>query len=139
MSNESTATTPRETRSTGVDERTQGRRPVQAPALFPAVDIVENDEGIVLTADMPGVTPQGLTVEVDHQILTISGSIEVDMPAGLQAVHAELRGTRYERRFTLSNELDPEAVEASLEAGVLTVRLPKKAAHKPRRIEIQTG
>lgn len=106
--------------------------------LLPAVDIFENEDGIVLVADMPGVAPQGLDVEVDHQVLTIAGSIDVDMPAGLHATYAELRGTRYERRFTLSNELDPERIEAQVNNGVLTLRLPKKEIHKPRRIEIKT-
>ena len=110
----------------------------EGAAILPAVDIFENEDGIVLVADMPGVAPQGLSVEVDHQVLTISGSIDVDMPSGLHATYAELRGTRYTRRFTLSNELDPERIDAQVNNGVLTLRLPKKEAHKPRRIEIKT-
>ena len=127
--------------------QTQGREASQRPqttraeaaAMVPAVDIFENQDGILLVADMPGVAPDGVEVEVEHQVLTIAGNIDVDMPAGLHATYAELRGTRYARRFTLSNELDPQRIEASVGNGVLTLRLPKKEAHKPRRIEIKAG
>jgi len=120
------------------NQRSQTTR-AEAAAIVPAVDIFENQDGIVLVADMPGVAPESVEVEVEHQVLAIAGNIEVNMPAGLHATYAELRGTRYARRFTLSNELDPQRIEASVSNGVLTVRLPKKEAHKPRRIEIKTG
>ena len=138
MANETVVQSQPTTAKPDAGTRSGERDSRQGPSLAPAVDIVERDDGIVLTADMPGVAPDGLEVEVDHQVLSIIGTIDVDMPAGLKAVHGELRGTRYERRFTLSNELDPEGVEASLDGGVLTVRLPKKAMHKPRRIEIRS-
>ena len=55
----------------------------------------------------------------------------------MQALYAEVRNPGYRRRFTLSSELDTEAIQANLKDGVLTVRLSKKAAHQPRKIQVQ--
>ena len=114
-------------------ERQQGR----VPTLTPAVDLYEDREGITLTADMPGVSPDGLDVEVRNNELVIEGAVGVDMPEQMAARYAELRGGRYRRSFALSQDVDPDNIEASLKLGVLTVKLPKKAAFKPRRITVK--
>lgn len=105
-------------------------------ALLPPVDIIEDEDGIALLADMPGVSTDGLDIQVDDQVLSIEGEIKLDVPADAEATFAEVRGMRYERRFTLSRELDPNKIEAHLSNGVLSLRVPKRAEHKPRRIEI---
>ncbi len=61
------------------------------------------------------------------------------MPEGLSALHAEVRGQRFARRFNLSHEVDSDAITATLVNGVLTLTLPKKDSHRTRRIEVQAA
>lgn len=107
--------------------------------LRPAVDVFENDHSISLFADLPGVSEEGLNLEVDDRTLTIQGDIRIDMPVGIQSLHADVRSTRYQRAFTLSNELDTSKIEASLKDGVLAVTIPKREEVRPRKIEITAG
>ena len=111
----------------------------QEPALLPAVDIFENASGITVQADMPGVSRDRLEVHVDSDNLTIEGRAEIPMPEGMDAMYADIRSTRYQRSFSLSRELDTERIEAGLKDGVLTLHIPKREEHRPRRIEVQTG
>lgn len=108
-------------------------------ALLPPADIYEEADAIRITADMPGVSKEALNIEVDGTALTVSGDIQVDMPEGLTASYAELRGTQYYRRFTLGNEIDTESISAEISNGELTVVLPKKATHRPRQIEVKAA
>jgi HSP20 family molecular chaperone IbpA len=107
--------------------------------LLPAVDVFEDETGILLTADLPGVSSEGLTVRVDKNTLLIEGEAALEMPEGMQAVYAEVRNPRYRRSFTLSSELDSEACQANLKDGVLSLRLPKKEKYQPRKIQVQTS
>jgi len=111
----------------------------QRLVLRPAVDIFENGESIQLYADVPGVTEEGLSVEVDGKTLTLQGDIQIDMPNEMRSLYADVRSTRYQRAFTLSDELDTSAIRAVLNDGVLTVTLPKKEEVRPRKIEISVG
>ena len=113
----------------------------QAPqrAVLPAVDVYEDDAGITLLADMPGVPREQLELKVEGDSLSIEGAVRALTPDGLEAVYAEVRVPRYRRTFTLSRELDTSHIDASLKDGVLTLRIPKQAHAQPRRIEIQAG
>jgi HSP20 family protein len=107
--------------------------------LRPAVDIFENGAAITLIADLPGVSDNTLSLEVEDKTLTIQGDIALDMPSGLESLYADIRSTRYQRAFTLSTELDTARISASLNNGVLTVKIPKREEVRPRRIEITAG
>jgi HSP20 family protein len=104
--------------------------------LRPAVDIHETADEIVLQADMPGVTRERLDIRVDGNNLLIEGSIGVAPQEAMTALYADIRSRTYRRQFVLSNELDSANIGASLQNGVLTVKLPKRAEHKPRRIPV---
>jgi HSP20 family protein len=108
-------------------------------AALPAVDVYEDDAGITLLADMPGVPKDQLELKVEGDALSIEGSVRAPTPEGLEAVYAEVRVPRYRRSFTLSRELDTSRIDASLKDGVLTLRIPKQAHAQPRRIEVQGG
>ncbi len=108
-------------------------------AMLPAVDIFEDEGGITLHADMPGISKERLNVSVEGNLLSIEGDAELSTPEGMEALHADVRSTHYQRSFTLSSEMDTEKVDASLKNGVLTLRIPKKEELKPRKIEIQLG
>ena len=107
--------------------------------LRPAVDIFEDAQGITLRADLPGVSRDRLDIQVDHNTLAIEGQVSIAMPEGMEAYYADVRATRYARSFTLSNELDADNIKAEMKDGVLTLNVPKRAEHQPRRIEVSAS
>jgi HSP20 family molecular chaperone IbpA len=108
-------------------------------SLVPAVDIFERDDALHVIADMPGVTQEALHIEVDNQVLSIEGDIGFDMPEGVKASYAEVHGDRYARRFTLSQEIDTDGIEAKISNGVLSLMLPKRETHRRRHIEVKSA
>jgi HSP20 family molecular chaperone IbpA len=108
-----------------------------APALSPRVDVFEDDTGLTLLADMPGVPKERLAIDVDGDTLKIEG--EMAPAAAGQAVHSEMSATRFRRAFTLSRELDSGRIEAESRDGVLKLRIPKREQAQPRRIQIAAG
>ena len=112
------------------------RRETEQPALVPPVDVIEDADGLTLSADLPGVPKERLDVHIDGDVLTIDGEMGLEMPKGLEATHVEVRLPRYRRVFTLSRELDPNRMSAELKNGVLKVQIQKAAHAKPRKIEI---
>jgi HSP20 family molecular chaperone IbpA len=106
-------------------------------ALLPPVDVIEDNTGITLYADLPGVSKDGLNVHVEANTLTVEGEVGLAVPEGMEASHAEVSVPRYRRVFTLSKELDSEKVSAELNQGVLKLRIPKAEHAQPRRVEIK--
>ena len=109
----------------------------QEPAMRPAVDIFEDETGITVQADMPGVAKDGLEIHIDSDSLSISGKADIPMADGMEALHAEVSSARFERSFALSSELDGDKADASLKDGVLTLRIPKREQYKPRKVEVR--
>ncbi|WP_217125377.1 Hsp20/alpha crystallin family protein [Hydrogenophilus thiooxidans] len=127
---------------------TTARNPQQTPeprqaekvtVTPPRVDIVEDETGITLWADLPGVSKEALEVKIEGETLTIEGSVSLPTPEGLEPLYAEVRTPRFARQFTLSRELDPEGIEAKLQDGVLQLRIPKRQHAQPRRIAVQVA
>ena len=127
------------------DVATRERSEAQAKAhdqefvVRPAVDIFEDGNGITVQAEMPGVSRDRLTVNADRNSLLIEGEASIDTPAGMEALYADVQSTRYGRSFVLSGELETDKIEANLKDGVLTVRIPKRAELRPRKIEVRAG
>jgi HSP20 family molecular chaperone IbpA len=130
------ATHPQEAQPREAAQR-QDAAPQNVTPLLPSVDIVESPEAITLTADMPGVAKENLSISVEGDNLTIEGGLTLHESAKLQAVYAEVRVAHYKRTFVLSNDLDTEKIEAKLNNGVLTLHIPKREQVKPRRIEVK--
>jgi HSP20 family molecular chaperone IbpA len=107
--------------------------------LVPAADVFEEADGITLQLDMPGVTKERLNLQADRNTLLIEGTVRLDVPDGMTALYADVRSTQYRRSFVLSDELESDKAEASLKDGVLTVRIPKRAELRPRRIEVRVA
>jgi HSP20 family protein len=127
------------TQSQEVSTASRASAPARAEyTLRPAVDVFENGDGITLWADMPGVSKERLNVRVDANTLRLEGDVEFPLGENMQALYADVRSNRYGCSFELSNELDTSAVEANLKDGVLTVRIPKRAELRPRKIEVQS-
>ena len=108
-------------------------------AMTPRVDVVEDDSGITLLADMPGVSKESLDIKVENDALSIEGTVSAATPQALEATYAEIRVPRYRRSFTLSRELDAGRIEAQLKDGVLKLRIPKQEQAKPQRISVNVA
>ena len=125
--------------STRQDSAVEQSRPREEQvALRPPVDIFEDAHGITVQAEMPGVSRERLNVQADRNNLSIEGEAVIDMPKGMEAVHADVQATRYARTFVLSGELETDAIDAKLKDGVLTIRIPKRREYRPRKIEVRT-
>ncbi len=106
--------------------------------LRPPVDIFEDAEGITVQAEMPGVSKDRLNVQADRNNLVIEGDVAIDVPAGMEALYADVQSTKYRRTFVLSGELETDRIDAALSNGVLTVKIPKRAEFRPRKIEVRS-
>jgi HSP20 family protein len=106
----------------------------------PAMDLVETDDHFVLRADLPGVSEDDVKVEVEDNVLTISGERrhEEEVKKGGYYRIERASGT-FARTLTLPEGVDAEAVQASFDKGVLEVRIPKPEQRKPRRVAIAVG
>jgi HSP20 family molecular chaperone IbpA len=103
----------------------------QAKPLFwttPAVDIFENQDELVLLADLPGVTDSDLQIQVSRGVLTLEAEVKSEQND---------RNQGYYRQFRLSDRIDADAGNAALKDGVLTLRLPKSEAAKPKKIAVK--
>ena len=114
-------------------------QPRDMPFVVPPVDVFENESGITLLADLPGVSRDRLGVRVDGESLVIEATAATVGPQDMQLVYGEAQYPSYRRQFTLSRELDASRIEASLKDGVLKLAIPKLEEAKPRRIEVQVG
>jgi len=103
--------------------------------IRPAVNIIETEEGLTLTADIPGATKDSLDVNVEKGILTISAAVIHTMPGHSVATEFEL--ANYYRQFTIPESLAHDKAKADYSNGILTLRVPKAEIAKPRRIEVR--
>ncbi len=111
----------------------------ESQAMTPRVDVLEDDSGITLIADMPGVSKESLEIKVENDALSIEGAITAPTPQALEATYAEVRVPCYRRSFTLSRELDGGRIEAQLKDGVLKLRIPKHEQARPQRISVKVS
>ncbi|RJX32165.1 MAG: Hsp20/alpha crystallin family protein [Oxalobacter sp.] len=111
----------------------------ETATMLPPVNVVEDSEGITLTADMPGVPKEKLSLQVESDALIIEGEVSLAMPTGMEATHVEFSLPRYRRVFTLSKELDSEKVSAEFNQGVLKLRIPKAVHAQARKVEIKVA
>jgi len=103
----------------------------------PAVDIFETEDELVLKADVPEVELKDIDVRVENQTLTLSGERKFEKEDATKGYHRIERAYgQFTRTFTLPSTVDTEQVAAEYHNGVLTVKLPKKAAAKPRQVKI---
>jgi HSP20 family protein len=106
----------------------------------PAMDLVETDDGFLLTADLPGLRRDDVAIEVADGVLTISGAREFRHETKKGAFHRIERSSgAFSRSLTLPKDIDPELIAARFEDGVLEVRIPKPEERRPRRVEISVA
>ena len=105
--------------------------------LTPPVDIFENDEGLVVVADLPGVDKADMEVQVENNVLTMKAKSAGIIPVDPQ--YREYQLLNFFRQFQLSDAVDQERIKAELKHGVLILHLPKKEQAKPKQITVQVA
>lgn len=113
-----------------------------AAGFFPAADVLVTKEDVTVHMDVPGVPRDNLDIELENDVLTISGERPnpYDTEEGDRAWRRIERGFgRFERDVRVPKGLEPDSIDASLADGVLTLRMRKPEPRKPRRIEIGAG
>jgi HSP20 family protein len=111
------------------------------PNVFPPINVFTDQEGWVVQAEVPGVKPGELQVQVENGRLAISGerTPATEPNKGVSYHRRERRYGKFSRTIQLPRDLDPEKVRAELRNGLLTIRIPKLASAKPRQIEVQAA
>jgi HSP20 family protein len=109
--------------------------PQERPFVSPNVNIVETKEGYVLEAEMPGVTKEGLEINLEDNVLTIVGRRQSDSVVGA-LLYRESNPADYRRVFELDPSIETGKISAQIEQGILTLSLPKAERVKPRRITV---
>lgn len=113
--------------------------PRARPADFaPAVDVFEDADTLELRAEVPGVKREDIEIGIDGNVLTVKGERKLEPESNGRKYHRVERSYgSFVRQFQLPTNVDASAIDAHLADGVLTVRLPKKAEMKPRKVEIK--
>jgi len=107
------------------------------PVYVPPVDIYESQDAIVILADMPGVAPEGVDVDLRENQLTFTGKVVLEESKERMLLQEYGVGDFY-RQFTLSSRIDQGKIEASMKDGVLVLTLPKAEVAKPKKITVKT-
>jgi HSP20 family protein len=130
---------PQEVEATRVEETGSAPESTRGEMFAtPDVDIYEGDDALVLVADVPGVTRDGVELGLEDGVLEITAH-RLPIDGDRTPEHEEYASTGFYRAFKLSEEIDAEKIGAALRDGVLTVTLPKSARVKPRKIEVKPG
>jgi HSP20 family protein len=107
---------------------------------IPAMDLVETDDHFVLSADLPGLDENDINIEVEDNVLTVSGERKAETEHRKEGYYRVERSFgQFSRSLTLPEGIDPDGVTASFDKGVLEVRIPKPEERKPRKVSIGVG
>lgn len=110
------------------------------PLLRPAMDVVENDREIAIRIDLPGIKPEDVKVEMEDNVLTVSGEVGDTIEKEGDRYHYRERSYgSFQRSLRLPSTVDTDKVDASFENGVLNIVLPKLPQAQPKQISIKAG
>jgi len=112
-------------------------RPARAPSAWPAVNLFDTGNGLVLEADVPGLSEKDVFLSVQDDVLTLKGERKSDAPAGYAAHRRERAPIQFARSFALPCRVDLEKTSAVVKDGVLTVTMAKAPEAQPRQIQVQ--
>ena len=109
------------------------------PMLRPAMDVIENDDNLTVRIDLPGLSPDDVKVEIEDNILTISGAVGDTIEKEGDRYHYRERSYgSFQRSVRLPNTIDTEKVDATFENGVLNIAMPKLPQAQPKQISVKT-
>lgn len=117
-------------------ESGQPERVQQRPSMAPRVDIFENDQEVLLIADLPGVEKEHLNINVEKDQLTLWGGRRQEVVG--TPLSGEFMDIDYHRAFIVPPGIDVDKISADLRQGVLYLHLPKSEAVKPRQITVKS-
>jgi HSP20 family protein len=107
---------------------------------LPAMDLVETDDHFVLRADLPGLSEDDVDVTLENDVLTVSGQRKAETETREKGYYRVERASgSFRRSLSLPEGVDPDAIEANFDKGVLEVRIPKPEQRKPRKVAITVG
>jgi HSP20 family protein len=107
---------------------------------IPAMDLVETGDHFVLKADLPGMKESDVNIEIEKNVLTVSGERKAELEEKHEGYYRLERSTgAFSRSLTLPEGIEADAVTAAFDNGVLEVRIPKPAEIKPQRVQIAVG
>ncbi len=109
--------------------------PNRSVTITPRVDVLETEEEFLVLADMPGVKPDEIDIRFERGELTVHGRRACS--ACQEPTHREYEATDYQRAFAIADSIAADRINAELKNGVLTVRLPKVEAVKPKKITVR--
>jgi HSP20 family molecular chaperone IbpA len=109
------------------------------PVFLPCTDIFEREDAIVVLADMPGVSPDTVDVDLIGNELTIAGRVDETSIEGHSLSYAEYEVGDYRRRFRISGGIEADKIDAAIKNGVLQVVLPKSKEAEPQKITVKAG
>lgn len=105
----------------------------------PDVDILETEKEIILLADMPGVEPEHLSIDLRDNVLTIDGTASEQRSRGASVLLSEYEVGKYYRQFNIAEVVDQNKIDAQMSDGVLRLTLPKVEKAHPRQIEVKSA
>ena len=107
---------------------------------IPAMDVVESDDHYVLRADLPGLSENDVKIELEENVLTISGERKAEHQERKEGYYRVERSSgSFSRSLTLPEGVDADGIKANFDNGVLEVSIPKPEQHKPRKVQISLG
>ncbi len=109
------------------------------PKIKPATDILEKEDGFHIFLDMPGVSKDNLLIDLKENELVITGTSPHAREDKRNFMVMEFTGCEFRRIFTLADTVDREKINASMDNGVLSIHLPRRAEDSPKRIQINAG
>jgi HSP20 family protein len=117
-----------------VEKKQESTVPVRS--FLPVTDIFETDHALTVVLEMPGVGKDSVEVDVENDVLTIAGRIDLSKYDGLQPLYTEYNIGNYSRSFQLSSKIEQTGIKAEMKDGVIMLVLPKAEKAKPRRISV---
>jgi HSP20 family protein len=112
----------------------------RTPTFTPAVDVVEQDQAYLVRAEIPGIAPNEIEVQVENDVLTLRGERKAEKEENRDGYRRVERSYgSFSRSFVLPKGTNVEAIEARAEHGVLSISIPKVPAATPRKVEVKTG
>ena len=116
----------------------EGSEEVRMAAWVPAVDVAETQDRFLITAELPGLRPEDVDISVENSVLRIQGERRFYDERKEDDFHRiERRFGSFTRSITLPSTADAENIQASFDAGVLTIEVPKREEAKPRKIQVK--
>jgi HSP20 family protein len=115
---------------------TRAEATTEAPVLKPRYFVDGTQDAYEVRVELPGVAKDGVSVDLDQNILTVRAKRKASVPENWKTLHRELNDLDYLLRLKLNNQVDESKLSATLENGVLSLRLPVREAAKPRAIQV---